>query len=80
MPTVPVSEVALLAGIVSGSSACACLTDSRQRFTVIIVKSSKRGSFSTRGTRNAIFATLHINDGLPQRWSAAARLGLSDDD
>ncbi len=72
MPTVPVFEVAPLAGIASvDSSACACWTDSRHRLRVIIVDFSKRGSLNNRGSRNASFGTLHITEGL-----AAAGVGV----
>ncbi len=50
MPTVPVFDVAPLAGVVTvGSSACACLTDSRLRLRTINGNSSKRSSFNNIG-------------------------------
>lgn len=55
------------------------VTDSRQRLIVIIVNSSKRGSFNNRGSRNASFGGLHITEGLAVAGlGASARNALED--
>lgn len=72
MLTIPLFEVAPLAGTVSvGSSACACMTDSRQRLIVIIVNSSKRDPFNNTATKNVSFGGLYITEGLAAAGNGA---------